>query len=144
SAALVEAIANFVRVRRRNPGHNLRFRFFTNAGDTSERGVDFVGGLTGVQAWNGVRSGLFVEPQRTGILHSLRQALLPEAGRQLTDDQQEIARFISAVDDDALVAQLIDRFEISVGNPPVERLQSTVEELLRGHNLASTLAEAKE
>lgn len=116
---VLEALGNFLAARERNPGHELRFRFFTNAAATTERGHDFPGGFTGIDAWNAIRARNVPADERAATLAALRavlsNAVAGGAGRRHPTQAAAVARFLDDADDATLVEELIDCVEFGRG-----------------------------
>src|SRR6266508_1219541 len=74
SHIVVQAIANYIRARRANPGLDVRFRFFTNAQPTTERQAEFPPGLGGIKAWNALREGTLRGEEASGAVRSRKRA----------------------------------------------------------------------
>lgn len=130
SSEILDAIANFAATQRLNPEVDLRYRFFTNAITTQERGVKFPNDAFGIDAWNLINAGGFHLDDQTTALVTLKDFLVIAASNSEKPVYQDLVEFISSMDLEDFRAKLVARFEFSMGNESVSEQQATVRQRL--------------
>jgi len=138
SPVVVESLTNFAATRRKNQGLDLRFRFFTNAATAKERGVRLPGGATGIDTWNAIRADTIAREDLPAALAGLRAILQGDA-----ETPPSAAVLLVPTADEAFRADLIMRFEFSMGNESATEQRMTVRHRLLEAGHAATEDEAE-
>ncbi len=139
------ALANFIEHRNHNPEVKIRFRFVTTAPVGRERDPAMARGMTGIDAWDEIRSG---DPSGSGCLTrlaALRRLLLRASKPQ--DVPVATWGAYRAFLQRARCAQmltLVASFEWSTGQLAVADCRHLVESRLQDRNLALNPAHARQ
>jgi hypothetical protein len=144
SKEILEAIANFVFNKKSNPRHQLKMRFFTNASPAKEKGIPFPGGLSGLEAWGQVRAGNY-NPVETQTTVAYFKSIIIESAQVLSSDaQQSLVDFVSPLDEQAIINELIIPIELAMGNEDAQEMQPLIEAKITELEYAKESPEAEE
>ncbi len=138
SPVVVESLTNFAATMRQNQGLDLRFRFFTNATAAKERGVRLPDGATGIDTWNAIRTNAIASTDLPAALAGLRAILQGDAATPPSAAVPPVP-----ADDESFKADLIARFEFSMGNESAPEQRVTVRHRLMESGHATTEDEAE-
>ncbi len=130
SARAVEAIANAIEHRQKNPDWNIVFRFSTNARPGLEQLSPFRP-RTGVQVWEAIRRGDLAEDALHNALTGVRQILedVPQPEGMSENTWNGFKAFFNDTNDEPLF-ELIRSFEWSPGQIDAGRVSERVIEAL--------------
>lgn len=141
SAEVVEALANAVATCEQNPGQEIKFRFFTNAGTGHEQGLTYPRAMSGITAWNALGEGLLSDPDREETVRAVRNAVrvgAASAFEAATGAKREhlgqLLQILDAKSDDGLIEDLISPFVFSMDNAAPDDLRAAIEERLHSHH----------
>jgi hypothetical protein len=76
SAEALTSLARFRQAVAENPTVHILFRFATTATPGNEQGAKFPRGLTGIEAWNGLREGIFSNEEAEEFADTFRTLIL--------------------------------------------------------------------
>jgi len=125
STEIIEALANFSTLKVKNPHHQLKFRFFTNALPARERGIVFPRGLSGLEAWKQVRTGDLSPVETKTTIACIRRVITEYIStyKGSSDRVQPLAVFLSSADEEKVLKELINPIEWAMGNEESQEMQ---------------------
>jgi len=139
SKEILETIANFIIHKQNNPQHQLKLRFFTNARPAKEKGIPFPRGLSGLEAWEQIRTSNY-DPVDTQTTTAYIQRIITESVSTLSlDGAQPLVDFLSSSDERTIIDELIIPVEWSMGNENAQELQPLIETKITAHEYAKEL-----
>ncbi len=144
SSEALEALAAFVEHRMANPGLSLLFRYTTTASVGYERGAPLPDGLSGIAAWEMVRTGTCPSELQQRILTDLR-GLLRKARCPADLNKATWTTFMSFVQDatDEEFLALIQAMEWGTHAPSSSSLSVTIQTDLLARRYAANLQHAR-
>lgn len=137
SAAVAEALGNFLRAAEDNPGWRIAFRLFTNAAPAKETGARFPRDLTGIEAWQMAAAGNLTAEEVSAFVRELRRVLSVVAPDVPAEAARRLTEFLVDADDERVVAALVRPVEWSTRAPDARALQPEIEARLGALGVAS-------
>jgi len=144
SKEVLEAIVNFFIHKNSNPHHQLKFRFFTNARPAKEKGIPFPRGLSGLEAWEQVRTGNFNSAETQTTIAYIRRIVTESIPAVPPDRTQSFIDFLSSADEKIFINELIIPVEWAMGNEDAQEMQPLIEAKITELKYVKELPEAKE
>lgn len=143
--AALEALANAITHRQRNPDVALFFRYTTNARITRERASGLPDHTPAIELWEQLRTGIYPRDGVSVALAGIR-ALLQNARRPqdlAEDNWQTFLTFFDAATDDELLA-FITTFEWSTGTVDAASMHRHIPGILLQKHYAADIDESQE
>ena|GEM_PF-6304001 len=144
SKEVLEAIANYFLHKKRNPNHQLRMRFFTNARSVKEKGIPFPRGLSGLEAWEQVRTDNYNSTETQIAIAYIRRVITESVSVVPPDRTHSFIDFLSSADEHTFTNELIVPIEWAMGNENAQEMQSLVKAKIIELEYAKELPEANE
>ena len=143
SKEILEAIANYINHKKNNPKYRIKFRFFTNTLPAREKGVTFPRGLSGLEAWEQIREGNYNKSETKAATSYIRRTIIDSVSAVSNGYKQIIRDFLTSIDEEILVDDLISHIEWALGKQDAQDMQPLIEDKIIRLNYAAECSEVQ-